>query len=167
MRISDWSSDVCSSDLAARKRAAAHPIEQTGAKLRAMMPWIGANKLVDKEKNLYAAIPHLRLEQWRGVAYRCGAPTWLSGDQPVRKYFASAAVLAAAFALGPVVAKDTPALPGAPDPARVQAGTYAVDPMHTQVAFTVNHFGFSNYVGLFGMATGSLTIDPEIGRAHV
>src|SRR3546814_699928 len=36
---------------AARKRAAAHPIEQTGAKLRAMMPWIGANKLVDKEKN--------------------------------------------------------------------------------------------------------------------
>lgn len=78
----------------------------------------------------------------------------------MRKYFASAAVLAAAFALGPVVAQDTPALPGAPDPARVQAGTYAVDPMHTQVAFTVNHFGFSNYVGLFGMATGSLTIDP-------
>src|SRR3546814_19537334 len=32
--------------------------------------------------------------------------------------------------------------------------------MHTQVAFTVNHFGFSNYVGLFGMANGSLTIDP-------
>jgi ketol-acid reductoisomerase len=36
---------------AARKRAAAHPIEQTGAKLRAMMPWIAANKLVDKAKN--------------------------------------------------------------------------------------------------------------------
>jgi len=36
---------------AARKRAQAHPIEETGAKLRAMMPWIGANKLVDKEKN--------------------------------------------------------------------------------------------------------------------
>jgi len=36
---------------AARKQAAAHPIEQTGAKLRAMMPWIGAGKLVDKEKN--------------------------------------------------------------------------------------------------------------------
>ncbi|WP_228134548.1 hypothetical protein, partial [Acinetobacter baumannii] len=25
--------------------------EQTGAKLRAMMPWIQANKIVDKEKN--------------------------------------------------------------------------------------------------------------------
>lgn len=36
---------------AARKRAAAHPIEKVGSELRAMMPWIGANKLVDKEKN--------------------------------------------------------------------------------------------------------------------
>ena len=36
---------------ASRKAAEAHPIEQTGARLRAMMPWIGANKLVDKEKN--------------------------------------------------------------------------------------------------------------------
>ncbi|MCZ8019704.1 ketol-acid reductoisomerase [Novosphingobium sp.] len=36
---------------AARKAAAAHPIEQTGAALRAMMPWIGANKLVDQDKN--------------------------------------------------------------------------------------------------------------------
>ena len=36
---------------ASRKAAAAHPIEKTGAQLRAMMPWIGANKLVDKDKN--------------------------------------------------------------------------------------------------------------------
>ncbi len=36
---------------AARKRAEAHPIEQTGAQLRAMMPWIKANQLVDKAKN--------------------------------------------------------------------------------------------------------------------
>jgi len=36
---------------AARKAAAAHPIEQVGTQLRAMMPWIGANKLVDKDKN--------------------------------------------------------------------------------------------------------------------
>ncbi len=34
-----------------REREAQHPIEDTGAKLRGMMPWIGANKLVDKEKN--------------------------------------------------------------------------------------------------------------------
>jgi ketol-acid reductoisomerase len=36
---------------AARKAAAAHPIEETGAKLRAMMPWIAKNKLVDQAKN--------------------------------------------------------------------------------------------------------------------
>ena len=36
---------------AARKQAAAHPIEKVGSELRAMMPWIGANKLVDKDKN--------------------------------------------------------------------------------------------------------------------
>ena len=34
-----------------RRNNAAHPIEITGGKLRAMMPWIGANKLVDKSKN--------------------------------------------------------------------------------------------------------------------
>ncbi|MGB3847473.1 MAG: ketol-acid reductoisomerase [Sphingopyxis sp.] len=36
---------------ASRKAAAAHPIEQTGEKLRAMMPWIAKNQLVDKSKN--------------------------------------------------------------------------------------------------------------------
>ncbi|MES2989532.1 MAG: ketol-acid reductoisomerase [Pseudomonadota bacterium] len=36
---------------ASRKQAAAHPIEQVGTELRAMMPWIGANQLVDKTKN--------------------------------------------------------------------------------------------------------------------
>ena len=34
-----------------RRRAAAHPIEEVGEKLRAMMPWIAKNKLVDKAKN--------------------------------------------------------------------------------------------------------------------
>ncbi|PFG09835.1 MULTISPECIES: ketol-acid reductoisomerase [unclassified Marinobacter] len=36
---------------AARRINAAHPIEQTGEKLRGMMPWISANKIVDKDKN--------------------------------------------------------------------------------------------------------------------
>ncbi|MCB1562368.1 MAG: ketol-acid reductoisomerase [Alphaproteobacteria bacterium] len=34
-----------------RAAEAAHPIEEVGANLRAMMPWIGKNKLVDKERN--------------------------------------------------------------------------------------------------------------------
>jgi ketol-acid reductoisomerase len=36
---------------ATRRMHDAHPIEEVGEKLRAMMPWIGANKLVDKSKN--------------------------------------------------------------------------------------------------------------------
>ena len=36
---------------ATRAKHAAHQIEEVGGKLRAMMPWIGANKLVDKAKN--------------------------------------------------------------------------------------------------------------------
>ena len=36
---------------AMRRRAAEHDIEKIGEKLRAMMPWIAANKLVDRAKN--------------------------------------------------------------------------------------------------------------------
>jgi ketol-acid reductoisomerase len=36
---------------ATRRRQAEHPIEEIGTKLRAMMPWIAKNKLVDKAQN--------------------------------------------------------------------------------------------------------------------
>ncbi|MBH89852.1 MAG: ketol-acid reductoisomerase [Magnetovibrio sp.] len=36
---------------ATRRRNAEHPIEEIGTKLRAMMPWIAQNQLVDKKKN--------------------------------------------------------------------------------------------------------------------
>jgi ketol-acid reductoisomerase len=39
-------------EMTARRRLnAAHPIEEVGARLRGMMPWIQANKIVDKSKN--------------------------------------------------------------------------------------------------------------------
>ncbi|MEK9742093.1 MAG: ketol-acid reductoisomerase, partial [Pelagibacteraceae bacterium] len=34
-----------------RKDLADHPIEQVGEKLRALMPWISKNKIIDKSKN--------------------------------------------------------------------------------------------------------------------
>ena len=34
-----------------RRNNDAHQIEEVGAKLRAMMPWIAKNKLVDKGRN--------------------------------------------------------------------------------------------------------------------
>lgn len=36
---------------ATRRREAEHPIEEVGERLRGMMPWITANRLVDKSKN--------------------------------------------------------------------------------------------------------------------
>jgi len=36
---------------ATRRRAAEHPIEEVGARLRAMMPWLAQNRLVDKTRN--------------------------------------------------------------------------------------------------------------------
>jgi ketol-acid reductoisomerase len=36
---------------ATRRNQAEHPIEEVGGKLRAMMPWIAANKLVDRARN--------------------------------------------------------------------------------------------------------------------
>ncbi|UAK24840.1 YceI family protein [Sphingomonas nostoxanthinifaciens] len=50
-----------------------------------------------------------------------------------------------------------PALAQAP---AVPAGTYTVDTGHTQVLFTVSHFGVSIYTGQFTQPTGSLTLDP-------
>ena len=70
------------------------------------------------------------------------------------------AVIALAVAVPAVIAQSPAGVPGAPDKARVAAGTYAADPRHTLVAWEVDHFGFSRYTGLFGSVTGTLVIDP-------
>ena len=51
--------------------------------------------------------------------------------------------------------------PANPDPAAVVAGSYAVEPAHTRVQFTVSHMGFTNWYGDFTGASGSLRIDPN------
>ncbi len=57
-------------------------------------------------------------------------------------------------------AQSAPQLPGIQDPARVSAGTYAVDAGHTMVGWDVSHFGFNDYLGIFGNVTGTMTMDP-------
>lgn len=47
------------------------------------------------------------------------------------------------------------------DPATTQAGTYQVDPDHTQVFWAVSHLGFSEYQGRFDKVSGTLTLDPK------
>jgi polyisoprenoid-binding protein YceI len=51
----------------------------------------------------------------------------------------------------------TPVLAQAPAP--IPSGVYNVDLGHTQVLFTVNHFGISEYTGQFTQPTGTLTLD--------
>jgi polyisoprenoid-binding protein YceI len=77
--------------------------------------------------------------------------------------FATLGGIAAAPAL---VAQGAPQVPGAADPAKVTAGTYALDPAHTLVGWEVSHFGFNDYLGLFGNISGTMTMDPaNIGAA--
>ncbi len=52
--VSDWMRECQAGQpgfKAMRRLNDEHPIEEVGERLRAMMPWITANKLVDKEKN--------------------------------------------------------------------------------------------------------------------
>jgi polyisoprenoid-binding protein YceI len=62
----------------------------------------------------------------------------------------------------PLLAQSGPMqAPGAPDAARVTAGTYKADPNHTLVGWRVNHLGFNDYFGIFGDVTGTLVLDPK------
>lgn len=70
-------------------------------------------------------------------------------------------ILAGLFATAPLIAQSTPKVPGAADPARITGGNYATDPSHTLIEFEVDHFGFSDYFGIFGDATGTLILDPK------
>lgn len=47
------------------------------------------------------------------------------------------------------------------DPAQVQAGDYKLDPGHSKITWSINHFGYSTYVGQFGKVEGTLSIDPK------
>jgi len=71
------------------------------------------------------------------------------------------ALIALSLAAMAVPTFVTAQMPGAPDAARVTAGTYKVDPNHTQVVWSVNHLGFSTLYGMFGAKSGSLTIDTK------
>jgi|HubBroStandDraft_3_1064219.scaffolds.fasta_scaffold52886_2 polyisoprenoid-binding protein YceI len=46
------------------------------------------------------------------------------------------------------------------DPQSVKSGAYKVEPYHTQVGFSVSHFGFTEFSGLFSGASGTLRLDP-------
>jgi len=76
-----------------------------------------------------------------------------------------------AFRLGGVVvcltscscaSAATIALPGATqDPARIPAGTYQLDPHHGRITWSINHMGFSTYVGQVPELKATLVLNPK------
>ncbi len=73
--------------------------------------------------------------------------------------------VATAIAAVPLVAQrppmgGMPMMSGAGSPTDVAAGTYAIEPAHTQVSFTVTHFGITPFTGMFSGASGSMKLDP-------
>jgi polyisoprenoid-binding protein YceI len=83
----------------------------------------------------------------------------ISEINPVRKLFLASLLLSAYFSLagaGLALAQQV----ASPDPASVKAGTYKVEPYHTQAGFSVSHFGFANFSGVFSGASGNLVLDP-------
>ncbi len=69
-------------------------------------------------------------------------------------------VLGAALLAAPALAQAQ-AAPLNHNPAQVQAGTYSVEPTHTEVQFAVSHLGFTTWYGNFNNVSGSLTLDPK------
>ncbi len=68
---------------------------------------------------------------------------------------------AASVALGVGLAGSVRAQTASHEPATVKAGSYAVEPGHTQVGFTLLHLGFSYYSGVFSNVSGTLHLDPS------
>ena len=69
----------------------------------------------------------------------------------------SAALLTASVAALPAIASAQTVT----NSAQVQSGTYAIEPSHTQVGFSLLHFGFTYYSGLFSHASGTLELDAK------
>ena len=75
---------------------------------------------------------------------------------PVSRTVIAAAASLSLLAGGAVVAQAV--LTEAP--AEVQAGTYKLDSAHGKITWSVDHMGFSTYVGQFVAVQANLTLDP-------
>jgi polyisoprenoid-binding protein YceI len=65
------------------------------------------------------------------------------------------------FAAVPLIAQSTPQVPGVVDVSRVTAGAYTADSGHSMIGWRVSHFGFNDFLGLFGDVSGTLSLDPK------
>ena len=74
--------------------------------------------------------------------------------------FLATGVIAALLALSPLAPHAAAQQVSSKDPGAVKAGAYKIEPYHTQIGFSISHFGFSDFSGFFSGASGTLTLDP-------
>ena len=75
---------------------------------------------------------------------------------PIMKYAVAGALALSLGAGGAVVAQAALTQ----NPAEVRAGAYELDSGHGKITWSVNHLGFSKYVGQFVNVKAELTLDP-------
>lgn len=68
--------------------------------------------------------------------------------------------LAAIAVLATIAATPALAQVSVTNPANVKAGTYAVEPTHTRIAFAIGHMGFTTWFGDFTTPSGKLVLNP-------
>ncbi|MFA7588106.1 MAG: YceI family protein [Novosphingobium sp.] len=72
-----------------------------------------------------------------------------------RKFLIAAAIALAGVSAGAVAQVDG----FIRNPAQVQSGTYVLDPAHGKITWSVDHMGFSTYVGQFTDVNATLKLD--------
>ena len=73
----------------------------------------------------------------------------------MRRYLLALPLIAAV----PIIAYAAHHAAPAVDVSKISGGNYVVENHHTQVLWSVSHFGFNDYFGLFGQMTGTLSLD--------
>ncbi len=98
------------------------------------------------------------------------SPSGISGLMPVSDVLTNRSILtmklsmfsasAMALTLG-LLATHPASAQVVTNAAQAESGTYDVEPGHTQVDFSVLHFGFTNYSGVFSNVSGTLNLDTK------
>ena len=76
--------------------------------------------------------------------------------RPLSRFLVAGVAAATLLAGGAVVAQQSLTR----TPAEVEAGSYKLDPDHGKITWSVDHLGFSTYIGQFVNVQADLTLDP-------
>ena len=77
----------------------------------------------------------------------------------MRRYLLALPLIAAVPIIAYAASHSEPVTAPAIDLTKISGGNYVVENHHTQVLWSISHFGFNDYFGLFGQMTGTLSLD--------